>query len=501
MKRITAVLTAVLLGAALTVTASAYSRGDVNHDGQIKANDARLVLRYSAELDAGGTFDLSLADMDGDGFIRANDARRILRIAADIEPVLPDTETTEQITEEIATTEITSAETTAETETASQKADETETTSEYVTEVNTTESVTSEKTTAERETTTAKETTTIAETTTEEQTTEPPAAVHVHEWDFGVPVTPATCTADGIKAYTCRICGAKKEEKIGKHGHSNSGNEDVIENYIPAAKGKEGSYDIVKYCLECGKEYERETITFTTHEHSWNEGKVVQQMDCRNNEITEYVCSVCGESKTEMQPTDGKHDFRYEYAKDIVLPDETSSGRYTSVYVCVGCGGTKEENVSLAPLSLYYTVNFDSDGGEGYMSPICVNRDTVFPVPSCSFRKTVKVTFVDGQQISSKEAETPFAYWQLVCDADDPDNCASDEWADEKITAYRKVDNLALCEWTEVTLKARYDSAEISLPEPSRKGKTFLGWYTGDGSRAENSIRINDDTVLYAKWN
>ena len=103
-------------------TAGEYAMGDVNHDGKVKANDARLVLRYSAELDVyqgetveteddslpfgiktytnGKIFDPNLADIDGNGTIRANDARRILRVSADLESFVTEETTTEETTTE-----------------------------------------------------------------------------------------------------------------------------------------------------------------------------------------------------------------------------------------------------------------------------------------------------------------------------------------------------------------------------------------------------------------
>ena len=44
----------------------------------------------------------------------------------------------------------------------------------------------------------------------------------VHEWDGGVVTTPATCTSDGVRTYTCTRpgCGATYTESIPAKGHS-----------------------------------------------------------------------------------------------------------------------------------------------------------------------------------------------------------------------------------------------------------------------------------------
>ena len=97
------VTTTQVIETTTAVVASEFSIGDINHDGTIRANDARLVLRDSAELDVyagktwteisegvfqtedGKIYDRSLADINGDGKIRANDARKILRASAELE--------------------------------------------------------------------------------------------------------------------------------------------------------------------------------------------------------------------------------------------------------------------------------------------------------------------------------------------------------------------------------------------------------------------------------
>ena len=85
------------------VVESEFSFGDINHDGKIRANDARLVLRDSADLDVyagktmteiaegvfqtedGKIYNRNLADINHDGKIRASDARKILRASAELE--------------------------------------------------------------------------------------------------------------------------------------------------------------------------------------------------------------------------------------------------------------------------------------------------------------------------------------------------------------------------------------------------------------------------------
>lgn len=56
--------------------------GDVNFDGKITAADARLALRFSAQVQTPTAEEFIVADVITDGKIEANDARLILRVAA-----------------------------------------------------------------------------------------------------------------------------------------------------------------------------------------------------------------------------------------------------------------------------------------------------------------------------------------------------------------------------------------------------------------------------------
>ena len=59
--------------------------GDVNGDGHIRADDARLLLRYAADLAYLIPDQIAVADINHDGIVRASDARKLLRISADLE--------------------------------------------------------------------------------------------------------------------------------------------------------------------------------------------------------------------------------------------------------------------------------------------------------------------------------------------------------------------------------------------------------------------------------
>jgi hypothetical protein len=72
-----------------------------------------------------------------------------------------------------------------------------------------------------------------------------------------------TCTEAGKIQYICSRCEDIRIDEISPPlGHMYS--DPVKENIVEPTKTKDGSYDIVVYCLRCGMELRRETVTITT---------------------------------------------------------------------------------------------------------------------------------------------------------------------------------------------------------------------------------------------
>ena len=78
--------------------------------------------------------------------------------------------------------------------------------------------------------------------------------VHVHTWDEGVITTQPTCTADGVRTFTCTECGETYTESVSASGHS------------------------------------------------WSEWTVVTPATEEHDGVKERTCSRCGEKETESIP-------------------------------------------------------------------------------------------------------------------------------------------------------------------------------------------------------
>lgn len=93
------------------------------------------------------------------------------------------------------------------------------------------------------------------------QIVNPRPGAHTCDWGEGVVTKEAACTEDGVRTWTCSICGETKTETI------------------PSLGG-----------------------------HKYDSGKVVQEAACAAG-IRIYTCSVCGQTKTESIPAVREHSF------------------------------------------------------------------------------------------------------------------------------------------------------------------------------------------------
>ncbi len=78
-KRLSALVLALVLAMSFVTTASARFMGDVNNDGEVNSSDALLVLQYA--VGSIEEIDIKAADMNGDGAINSSDALSILKIS------------------------------------------------------------------------------------------------------------------------------------------------------------------------------------------------------------------------------------------------------------------------------------------------------------------------------------------------------------------------------------------------------------------------------------
>ena len=132
--------------------------------------------------------------------------------------------------------------------------------------------------------------------------------------------TAATCTTEGIKTYTCSSCGHQYTEIIPASGHSYS-------------NGK---------CTVCG-------AADANCSHSYS-SKVTIAATCTTTGVKTYTCSKCGDVYTETIAATG-HNY-----KDVIVPPTCENNGYTR-HQCANCGEWGLNTDPVNPIGHNYDAN------------------------------------------------------------------------------------------------------------------------------------------------
>jgi hypothetical protein len=115
------------------------------------------------------------------------------------------------------------------------------------------------------------------------------AIEHDHVFASGTVTTSPTCTTEGVKTYTCKVCGTTKMETIKALGHSYTA---TVVKPTCTAKG----YTLHE-CNRCGSSYkDTETAMIA---HTWDAGKVTKEPTYTTAGEKTFTCTVCKTTKTE----------------------------------------------------------------------------------------------------------------------------------------------------------------------------------------------------------
>lgn len=112
---------------------------------------------------------------------------------------------------------------------------------------------------------------------------------HSCTWDGGAVTTNATCTDEGVKTYTCSVCGSTKTERIAQTSHN------YVTDATSATCTEAGKNRI--YCSICGvvaSEGEGEAAKGHTPGEKYYWPKV-SGPDCKGGAQYNVYCTVCGE--------------------------------------------------------------------------------------------------------------------------------------------------------------------------------------------------------------
>ena len=161
---------------------------------------------------------------------------------------------------------------------------------------------------------------------------------HHHTWNNGVITTEPTCTAKGVKTYTCSACGETREEDVDALGHN------MQEHSAVAETCEEAGNSAYWRCDRCNKffsneagetEVENNSWVISAKGHAWDEGEVTTEPTCTTKGVKTFHCANCEETKTEDVAALG-HDMVHH---DMVQPTCTENGNveYWSCNRCHKC--------------------------------------------------------------------------------------------------------------------------------------------------------------------
>ena len=162
-----------------------------------------------------------------------------------------------------------------------------------------------------------------------------------HIWNTGKVTQNATCTAKGIKTFTCTVCKSTRIEEIPATGHVNK-----ITQFVKAASCKSEGYTGDVYCQDCGTLIEEGKIIPKT-DHVWNKGEITTPATCTTEGIKTYTCSSCGTTKTEAIAATGHGATEIRNKKDA----STASEGYTGDTYCTICNQKISSGNTIAKLT------------------------------------------------------------------------------------------------------------------------------------------------------
>ena len=163
------------------------------------------------------------------------------------------------------------------------------------------------------------------------------------EYDEGKVTKEATHFEEGIKTYTCKVCGREKEEAIAKT------EEHEFTEWYPS-----NTEDKHERSCNCGAK--------ETADCEYDEGKVTKEATHFEEGIKTYTCKVCGKTKEEAIAKTAGHEFTEWYPSNEENKHErscncgeketadckydegiTDEGSEIITYTCIVCGRIKEE--------------------------------------------------------------------------------------------------------------------------------------------------------------
>ena len=164
-----------------------------------------------------------------------------------------------------------------------------------------------------------------------------------HSYDNGKVTKAATCTANGVKTYTCSVCKATVTETIKSTGHKAVTDKAVAPTCTTAGKTAGSHCSVCNAVITAQK-----TVPATGH--SYDNGKVTKAATCTVSGVKTYTCAKCKDTKTEVIPATG-----HSYDAGKVTKNATCKVTGVKTFTCSKCKATKTETIAKTNTHSYKT--------------------------------------------------------------------------------------------------------------------------------------------------
>ena len=194
---------------------------------------------------------------------------------------------------------------------------------------------------------------------------------HTHSYTSNI-TTPATCTEDGVRTYTCSDCGDTYTEVIPATGHNfywevqNPGNctTDKVE---------------VQVCATCGATGETRTTPAPGHSFKQIE-EIIVAPTCDSEGVAAKVCEVCGYKERHEIP-----NLDHDYVETKRVESTCTEAGYIK-YTCSNCSDSYKEYLPLADHTYTHSVvvpaTCEADGYEADVCTVCGHEDNIVTIPA-----------------------------------------------------------------------------------------------------------------------
>ncbi len=222
-----------------------------------------------------------------------------------------------------------------------------------------------------------------------------------HNYDEGTITTAPTCSATGVKTYTCTACGNQDKTEVldvvehnfagdakdngdGTHSYActygcgDYGNEHAHEytDTVTAPTCTEQGYT-THTCSVCGYYYTDTEVAATGHNYS----AVVTAPTCTEKGYTTHTCSACGDTYTDTEVSALGHTEGSVVVENNKAPTCTAEGSYDNVVYCTVC----DAELSRETITVDKIAHIDGEAvKENIVAPTCTEDGSHDEVIYCT---------------------------------------------------------------------------------------------------------------------